>query len=601
MRLGTQACMGLECGYNEGRTEAPLREMVMSYPSVLDEQQQSFWEKEKQVVLRLLRTLEGWEASPPDLEHLRQALSQLNELFLLVFVGEFNSGKSALINALLGKAYLKEGVTPTTDRIHILKYGELGEPEYISEDVRALRFPADMLRQIHIVDTPGTNAVLRKHEAIARDFVPRSDMVIFVTSADRPFTESERSFLEVIRKWGKKIVVVINKEDILPDADSRREVQAFVDEKVAQLLGYKLEIFSLSAKESVGGQGSSNGLKAFQVYLETTLTQEELIRLKLLNPIGVAVKIADEYTGLAADRRQLLDKDVQTLVRVDKGLALFESDTMAEFERHLAKAEKELLEMRLRGEEFLDDRVRLVKIRDMLRGEALRRDFEDEVIGDTPERVGRAIQEIIDWLVERELRQWRLMAEELGKRKETETLQQAALKASDGFAYNRRELLESLGAQAERVVGSYDERAESERLTTLVQESIALVGLVEVGAVSLGLVLKALLTTAAADATGLLAAGVLGVLGFAIIPYRRGVAKRQLREKTAKLQEDLRRVLRKDFARELSNSLNRLRESLAPYRRFVLDEKEQIEAVSNALEGAQSELQQMRITLEEGD
>lgn len=577
----------------------------MSYPSVLNERQQTFWEQEKQAIRRLLQTLQGWEASDSDLERLRQTLNQLNELFLLVFVGEFNSGKSALINALLGKPYLKEGVTPTTDRIHILKFGDPGEPEYVSEDVRALRFPAEMLRQIHIVDTPGTNAVLRKHEAIARDFVPRSDMVIFVTSADRPFTESERSFLEVIREWGKKIVVVINKVDILPDAEAHREVRDFVDGKVRELLGFQLELFSLSAKKAgdgglsaVVGSDPRSTLKAFQDYLAETLTQDELIRLKLLSPIGVAIKIAGQYARTAEDRSRLLRQDVQTLERVDEQLALYESDTRAEFDRHVAKVENELLEMRLRGEEFLDDRVRLVKIRGMLRGEDLRRDFQDTVVSDTPERIGNTIQEIIDWLVERELRQWRLMAEELGKRKKTETLQAAAQKAADGFAYNRRELLESLGVQAERIIDRYDERAESERLTMMVQESIALVGLVEVGAVSLGLVLKALLTTAAADATGLLAAGILGVLGFAIIPYRRGVAKRQLREKMTALQEDLRRVLRKDFERELSKSLSRLRESLAPYRRFVLNEKDRVEGIVGNLGEAQSELQQMKISLE---
>ena len=48
--------------------------------------------------------------------------------------------------------------------------------------------PVDFLRDIHVVDTPGTNAVIREHEAITADFVPRSDLVLFVSSADRPFT-----------------------------------------------------------------------------------------------------------------------------------------------------------------------------------------------------------------------------------------------------------------------------------------------------------------------------------------------------------------------------------------------------------------------------
>ena len=578
----------------------------MTLPSLLNDEQQQVWELEKETIRNLLETLRGWETSDADIEHLRRALNQLNELFLLVFVGEFNSGKSALINALLGEQYLKEGVTPTTDQIHILRYGQAGDPEYVSEDVRVLRFPAEMLRELHIVDTPGTNAVLREHEAIAREFVPRSDMVIFVTSADRPFTESERSFLQVIREWGKKVVVIINKIDILPDEEAYQEVHDFVSQKVKDLLGFQPDIFTLSAKlrleepaSPMGAKSTKQGLRAFQDYLTSTLTQEELIRLKLLSPLGVALKIASENRAVAKDRKQVLKDDVDTLERVEQQLALYESDTKQEFDRHLAKLENELLEMRLRGEEFLDDRLRLLKIRGMLRSDQLQRDFQETVIADTPERIGREIQEIIDWLVEREIRQWRLMAEDLGQRSDTDTLRSAAQKASEGFAYNRRELLESLGARAERVVNTFDQSAESQRLTMLVQESIALVGLVEVSAISLGLILKALLTTAVADATGILAAGILGVLGFAVIPYRRSVAKKQLREKLTELQADLKKTLRKDFERELDNSLSRLRESLAPYRRFVLSEKEKVDEILTRLDKYYSELKQMQASLQD--
>lgn len=580
----------------------------MTFPSLLNDEQQRFWESEKQTIQKLLETLQSWETSEADLEHLRKTLNQLNELFLLVFVGEFNSGKSALINALLGEQYLKEGVTPTTDRIHILKFGEIGEPEYIDEDIRVLRFPAEMLHEIHIVDTPGTNAVLREHEAIVRDFVPRSDMVIFVTSADRPFTESERIFLEAIQKWGKKVVVIVNKIDILANRDAYIEVHDFVSQKVHQLLGFEPDLFALSAKPKgettlniEEGDRSRFGLEAFQSYLASTLTQRELIRLKLRSPLGVALKLARENAEKANERKQILREDVETLERVEKHLTLYETDTRQEFDRHLTKLENELLEMRLRGEEFLDDRLRLLKLRDMLRGDQLQRDFQELVIGDTPDRIGHEIQEIIDWVVERELRQWRLMSEELGKRTETDSLKSAAQKASEGFAYNRRELLESLGVQAERVISTYDQSAESERLTLLVQESIALVGLVEVSAISLGFILKALLTTAVADATGLLAAGILGVLGFAVIPYRRNVAKKQLREKFTGLQIDLKRTLHKDFKRELGNSLSRLRESLAPYRRFVLSEKEAVDELLDGLERIQTELTRMQAELDRPD
>jgi len=185
------------------------------------------------------------------------------------------------------------------------------------------------------------------------------------------------------------------------------------------------------------------------------------------------------------------------------------------------------------------------------------------------------------------------MADELGRRKETEALRDAAKQAASGFAYNRRQLLDSVGTKADQVIASFDQKAEAARLTETIRESIALVGLVEVGAISLGLILKAVLTTAAADATGLLAAGVLGVLGLAVIPYRRGVAKREFRKKMSQLQESLREVLTVNFESELERSVGRLREAIAPYRRFILAEEDQLKEVLLKLINTEVELQSL--------
>ena len=571
----------------------------MSILRLLNEHQQAILQRERDLIQRLLHILDSWEIDTSDSGHLRQALDQLNELFLLVVVGEFNSGKSALINALLGETYLSEGVTPTTDRIYIVKHGEPGNPEFIRENVRVVRYPAEILREVHIVDTPGTNAVLRHHEAIVREFVPRSDMVIFVTSADRPFTESERAFLENIRKWGKKVVVIINKIDILQNAEAIDEVVTFVSNQVQRLLDFEPELFQLSARAAQQmnlddpGSKHAEAFQRFQEYLQETLSKESIIQLKLRNPLGVSLKIARQYKDLAQKRVDVLTNDSATLRKVQNQLELFESDTQSEFGRHLDRIEKELLSMRMRGEEFLDDRLRILKIRDMLNSKKMRASFEGEVVDDTPQRIENHVEEIIDWLVERELRQWRLMADELGRRKETEALRDAAKQAASGFAYNRRQLLDSVGTKADQVIASFDQKAEAARLTETIRESIALVGLVEVGAISLGLILKAVLTTAAADATGLLAAGVLGVLGLAVIPYRRGVAKREFRKKMSQLQESLREVLTVNFESELERSVGRLREAIAPYRRFILAEEDQLKEVLLKLINTEVELQSL--------
>ncbi len=108
----------------------------------------------------------------------------------------------------------------------MIRYGEQFSRTAISASVGELTLPAPVLREISIVDTPGTNAIFRQHEALTQEFVPRSDIVLFVTSVDRPYTESERLFLEVIRDWGKKVVFVVNKIDIL---ESPEELDHILD------------------------------------------------------------------------------------------------------------------------------------------------------------------------------------------------------------------------------------------------------------------------------------------------------------------------------------------------------------------------------------
>src|ERR671921_1927085 len=94
---------------------------------ILDERREALLERERALLQRFTEFLKGFGSPAEDVELVLRALSDLEELFLLVIVGEFNSGKSAFVNALLGAEVSKEGVTPTTDTITLLRYAE--EPE----------------------------------------------------------------------------------------------------------------------------------------------------------------------------------------------------------------------------------------------------------------------------------------------------------------------------------------------------------------------------------------------------------------------------------------------------------------------------------------
>jgi small GTP-binding protein len=252
---------------------------------ILNTQQENILHDERKVLNDLRVALVQFGALGEDSNTLSHSIEQLDELFLLVVAGEFNSGKSALINALLGQKLLPEGVTPTTTQIQVLGYGPDQTRTVINEHQHKLTLPVELLVEISIVDTPGTNAIMREHEMITSQFVPRADLVLFITSADHPFTESERQFLVQIRDWGKKVVLVINKKDILQTQADQDEVYRFVSDNARLLLGLTPEILLVSARKALQaklGQPQlwfESGFEALEAYIHDRLDEKGRLRI----------------------------------------------------------------------------------------------------------------------------------------------------------------------------------------------------------------------------------------------------------------------------------------------------------------------------------
>lgn len=573
---------------------------------LLGDRQEKLLAEERELLQRLSGVLKsfGSDVAPSDLRTLDDALLHLDELFLLVIAGEFNSGKSSFINALVGETVLREGVTPTTDRINILKYGP--EPtERAREDfVLEILYPADVLREVNVVDTPGTNAVIRRHEELTRDFIPRSDLVLFVTSADRPFTESERVFLEQIREWGKKVVLVVNKVDILQEQEVD-QVVGFVRENALPLLGREPEVFPLSARLAQRAKRSDAGpereaawtqsrFEPVERYITDTLDEEERIRLKLLNPLGVAGSITGKYGAIVGERLQSLIDDVRTIENIDKQIELYRQDLQNDFALHLSEIENLLHAMELRGMQFFDDTVRIGRMFDLIRGDRIRQEFEERVVRDTPAQIEGRVQAIIDWLVERQLRLWQSVNDYLNRRRIAQHRDQLFGEVGKSFDYNRAALLESVGRTARDVVSTYDRDAEGEELARSVQSAMTATAIVEVGAVGLGGILLAVLSTAAADVTGVLAAGTVAALGFYIIPAKRKQAKAEFHSKISELRDQLARTVNRQVNSELDQSVSGIREAIGPYTRFVRAQREQLTEVQEALQSIEGSIGRLR-------
>ncbi|MGH9463990.1 MAG: dynamin family protein [Vicinamibacteria bacterium] len=540
---------------------------------ILTAEQEKLLAKERKFLRDLRLALSDLEAEAEELATFESSIQQLDELFLLVVVGEFNAGKSVFINALLGESILKEGVTPTTQRICLLKYGEKVELEE-NGPIDFITAPVELLREINIVDTPGTNAIQREHEAITRDFVPRSDMVLFVTSADRPYTESERTFLESIRDWGKKIVVVINKIDILESEDERERVVEFVSDNLRSLLKVRPEMFAVSSRQAlrrkVGGDAIASQASRFaelERFILATLDEKERVRLKLLNPIGVAGRLIQKYLGLVDDQLGLLTGDLKALEENERQLAIYKEDLERDFRFRLADIENALLDFETRGMDFFEETMRLPRVFDLMNKSKVKSDFERKVVGDLPQVIEQRVNDVIDWMIGAELRQWQAVTDYLESRS---TQRSERLLGKFGkFEYDRKRLLDTVARTARQTIASYDQDRESTRLAESVQTAVAGAALLEVGAVGLGTIVTLIASTTLADVTGLFAAGVLSMVGFLVIPARRRFAKRDLHRKVTAIRTQLLDALTGQFDRELEQSLARIRDAITPYTRFV--------------------------------
>ncbi|HVG46180.1 MAG TPA: dynamin family protein, partial [Longimicrobium sp.] len=580
---------------------APKRGLVgrlLRRNRLLSDREAELRAREAELLDRLAVALErfGPDGSAEDMRHFRQAREALSGLFLLVIAGEFNSGKSSFINALLGEKVLPEGVTPTTDRINLLRQGPSISENLLEAYLLERTHPASLLADLNIVDTPGTNAVIREHEELTRDFVPRSDLVLFVTSADRPFTESERAFLEQIRAWGKKVVMVINKVDLLEKPEEREQVISFVRENAETVLGEAPEIFPVSARAAqrareAGDEGlwEQSGFAAMDDWLVNTLDQQERVRLKLLNPLNVGLRLAGRYKELAFERLKLLTEDVSTLQNIDMQLAAFHQEMLRDFEPRLGRLDAILNDMELRGERYLDETIRFGKIRALMNSEQVRRDFEREVVGDTPRQIDDEVQRVIDWIVERNLKLWQDISAYVERRQLARHREGMIGEVGGGFNYNRQALLDSIGQTARATVGTYNREAEAHRLAEEVRAGAGTTIAAGIG-MGLGIGMAALISSAVVDITGVVLAASLAITGLYVIPNRRRQAKADFAKKVEELRRRLNEGLTRQIHAAVQDSTARVNESIAPYRRFVEVQQSQLNEARGELVAAEDAL-----------
>ena len=575
---------------------------------LLTRQQSELVALELQLVIGVRDALARADGPPADLERLAQLVGEMDELFLLVVAGEYNAGKSTFINALLGDEVFAMGDLPTTRVISILRHGEPGPPEPAGEHTRIYRYPLEVLRDLEIVDTPGTNSIERMEEEITRGFVPRADLVLFVTSLLQPLTASELDFLGHIREWGKKVIFVVNGVDRRNSDEQITRVREYLSREVQSRLGgpepttyFISALRALRRKVAAKGGGATapdappedpgDEFPALERYLVETLRETERVRLKLLSPLGVLRHVLDRNAATIESRRTVVREDANVLGAVRGQLEAYSAEMRTDSERYLLELRESLNRVEKRGRTWLERNIRVGNINLLRNRDAVENRFRNEVVADAPREIEDVVHRMVDWTVRRNLKLWTAVFAELDAH--TARLRASGALAAHGdteFQYNREELFTRLRQPIERRLGDFNAEAEAREVVESMREAVTHAFGVNVLALGLGAVLVAVFTTAALDVTGVLTATFFAIAGWFIIPARRRQLIRDLEEKIAKLGTDLSALLSTKFQEQLARYEQQLLEVIQPYERFLETERAKLERAHEELAGARREV-----------
>ena len=264
--------------------------------------------------------------------------NRMSEPYMFVIVGEVKAGKSSFVNALLdaGREICPVAPQPMTDTIQQILYGEEEDTVSVNPYLKKIFLPVDILRDIAVVDTPGTNSIVERHQEITEGFIPASDLVIFVFEAKNPYRQSAWDFFEFIHEdWHKKIIFVLQQKDLLSEEDLKVNEQGLYDFAVKKGLQEPL-IFSTSAKAELDGKFDESGFSTVRDYVRTHVTGGRGATLKLQNNLetskGILQRIREDLDTRTQQYKadQAFREDIQQTLDHQEAKSNHQSDVLIE-------------------------------------------------------------------------------------------------------------------------------------------------------------------------------------------------------------------------------------------------------------------------------
>jgi GTP-binding protein EngB required for normal cell division len=270
------------------------------------------------------------------------------DLEIAVF-GRVSSGKSSLLNYLLGHPVLPVGVLPVTavlTRLHrsdepsVVVRTDVSQPrripiaeiaEYVSEEGNPgntrrvidviIGLPSERLEKgVTLIDTPGIGSLATVGAAQTKAYLPRCDLGVVLIDAGSTLDHEDLALLQALYEAAVPSMVLVSKCDLLLEADRNRVVD-YIKRQTRESFGHAVSVHLTSTRDPDAALTDS----WFEACIKPIMAhhQEELersVRRKISNLAELALSLLDVRSartragpaGAASDHRAARDVLRQT-------------------------------------------------------------------------------------------------------------------------------------------------------------------------------------------------------------------------------------------------------------------------------------------------
>ena len=527
-------------------------------------------------------------------------VSRLNEPYMFVVVGEVKSGKSSFVNALLdpGKEICKVAASPMTDTIQQIVYGKPEREEYSSPYVKKIYQDNEILKEIAVVDTPGTNTIVDHHQEVTEKFVPVSDLIIFVFEAKNPYRQSSWEFFDFIKdEWRKNIIFILQQKDLLDTKDLETNIEGVKENARKKGIANPV-VFAVSAKDEIEGHTNESGFIKLREYIESHITQGRSPVLKLKASVetleSVNNKLSDgmklrieQYESDFAFREEIKDILAKQVTKTNSQTDLLVESLVGKYDKISDKYE-DVLSRRLGFFSLLTNSFKSIfdkseNLNKWLTNftESLERELKDTM----GKNLNNGIRDIADNI--------QMMAKLVDAKLHTnQTILTRDHHIFSDLAEKRsnilRDLMDTFSNFINREENFYDKKLMSK------YGDISPDLLKGSGIAAIGIILAALTHGIVFDITG----GVLTTIGFIFAGFGIGLKRKKIIRGFKTELEKGRKKLKEEIAEKIkkyvSNIRSRIDDNFSRFDDYLESEKKEIDSIENAQKNIISSFQKIK-------